>query len=309
VPDTAATYSRIRVDRAFQSFNSVGPPGPPVNPTVTVTGSFVQLQWEAPLLGSTPTNYLVEVGTASGLSNVGVFAVGPSRAFASLAPNGVFYVRIRAQNAFGTGPASSEVVVAVGVGFAGTLLPPRDLRASYNGQVLTLNWNVDANTAIPQSFIIELGTSPGQTNLGSYDLGSAALSLTATNVLPGIYYARMRARIGTVVSGASNEVSFTIASAAPCAAPPAAPSSLRANVVGNAVSLSWVPPLISGYISSYIVEVGTAPGLSDILNFNTGSPASFFTANAPFGVYRARVRAVNACGISGPSVEIIVSVP
>jgi hypothetical protein len=306
---TQATYSRIRLDTAFQSFNAVGPPGPPVNLTAIVTSNFVQLQWEAPLLGSTPTNYLVEAGSAPGLSNLGVFAVGPSRAFASLAPNGIYYVRVRAQNAFGTGPPSPEVVVVVGVGFTGALMPPRDFRASFNGTVLSLNWNIETNAARPDSYIIDLGTAPGQSNLGTYDLLSPNLSLSATNVLPGVYYARLRARIGSVVSGFSNEVNFVISSAPPCHAAPFAPAALRANLAGNVLSLSWVPPLLSGFISSYVIEVGSAPGQANVLNLNTGSPAIVFTTPAPSGLYWVRVRAVNGCGVSLPSGEILVTVP
>jgi hypothetical protein len=306
---TQATYSRIRLDTAFQSFNAIGPPGPPVNLTAIVTGNFVQLQWEAPLLGSTPTNYLVEAGSAPGLSNLGIFAVGPARAFASLAPNGIYYVRVRAQNAFGTGPPSPEVVVVVGVGFTGTLMPPRDFRSSFDGRVLSLNWNIETNAATPESYVIDLGTAPGQSNLGSYDLYSNQMSVSATNVLPGVYYARLRARIGQVLSAFSNEVNFVISSAPPCQAAPFAPSTLRANLVGNVLSLSWVPPLLSGFISSYVIEVGTSPGQANILNFNTGSPVVIYTTPAPSGLYWVRVRAVNACGVSLPSGEILVTVP
>jgi hypothetical protein len=306
---TQLTYSRIRLDTAFQSFNAVGPPGPPINLTAIVTGNFVQLSWEAPLLGSTPTNYLVEAGSAPGLSNLGIFAVGPARAFASLAPHGIYYVRVRAQNAFGTGPPSPEVVVVVGVGFTGTLMPPRDFRASFDGTVLSLNWNIATNAATPESYVIDLGTSPGQSNLGTHDLGSNRLSVTATNVLPGVYYARLRARIASVLSGFSNEVNFVITSAPPCHAAPFAPSALRANIIGNTLSLSWVPPLLSGVISSYVVEAGTSPGLANVLNFNTGSAVSVFSTPAPSGLYWVRVRAVNACGVSLPSGEILVTVP
>jgi hypothetical protein len=34
-----------------------------------------------------------------------------------------------------------------------------------------------------------------------------------------------------------------------------------------------------------------------------------FSTNAPPGTYYVRVRAANACGTSGPSSEIVVSVP
>jgi hypothetical protein len=88
-----------------------GPPGAPRNLDFTVLGGNVALRWNPPNTGGTPTGYRVEVGSASGLTNLASYNVGNVNGFVATAPTGVFFVRIVATNAWGAGPASNEVVI------------------------------------------------------------------------------------------------------------------------------------------------------------------------------------------------------
>ena len=59
---------------------------------------------------------------------------------------------------------------------------------------------------------------------------------------------------------------------------------------------------------SYIVEAGSATGLSNLATLNTGTATSLTTA-APPGIYYVRVRGVYGCGGAGnASNEVIVTV-
>jgi PKD repeat protein len=58
-----------------------------------------------------------------------------------------------------------------------------------------------------------------------------------------------------------------------------------------------------------VLEVGSAHDLRDVLVYDTQSPATSLQATAPNGTYYARILARTACGTSGPSNELTVTVP
>jgi predicted nicotinamide N-methyase len=91
---------------------------------------------------------------------------------------------------------------------------------------------------------------------------------------------------------------------------PSAPSGLSFMRAGSTVTLSWLAPTGGGGVpTSYILEAGSAPGLSDIATVSTGAAATAITATAvPNGTYYVRVRAANAAGASGPANEVTIVV-
>jgi hypothetical protein len=73
------------------------------------------------------------------------------------------------------------------------------------------------------------------------------------------------------------------------------------------VTLNWVGG--SGAASSYVIEAGSFQGASNLANFDTLSAgSSFFAPGVGSGTYFVRVRAKNACGVSGASNEVVVRV-
>ena len=125
---SGATFALLSTQQAFQPtytggvFVSASParrigtpnpgaPGAPRNLDFTVLGGNVALRWNPPNTGGVPTGYRVEVGSASGLTNLASYNVGNVTSFVATAPTGVFFVRIVATNGWGAGPASNEVVV------------------------------------------------------------------------------------------------------------------------------------------------------------------------------------------------------
>jgi hypothetical protein len=118
----------------------------------------------------------------------------------------------------------------------------------------------------------------------------------------GTYFVRVRARNPCGLGPPSNEVMVVIG----CSGPPSAPSNLTVTVTGRAVSLSW--PAASGQPSSYLLQVGSASGASNLFNADVGNLLSL-SAIVPPGTFFIRVRARSACGASGPSIERMVVVP
>jgi hypothetical protein len=68
-------------------------------------------------------------------------------------------------------------------------------------------------------------------------------------------------------------------------------------------SLSWQP---APGATSYRLDVGSGPGLTNLLSQDLGAVTQF-TATAPAGSYYTRLRAVNACGVSVASTEVPVT--
>jgi hypothetical protein len=90
---------------------------------------------------------------------------------------------------------------------------------------------------------------------------------------------------------------------AACTVPPAAPSNLAGAVVNGVGSVSWTP--VPG-ATSYLVQAGSGPGTSNLFNGSVGLTVSV-SAPVPAGfIGYVRVYAVNACGQSAASTEIVV---
>ena len=82
--------------------------------SVDVTDGRAALRWTLPAHSPAATGHVLEAGTAPGLSNLGTLSLGPAGTLSVPAvPPGMYFVRVRAQNATGVGAASNEVVVTV----------------------------------------------------------------------------------------------------------------------------------------------------------------------------------------------------
>lgn len=91
---------------------------------------------------------------------------------------------------------------------------------------------------------------------------------------------------------------------------PPAPLSLQATVAAGSATLSWSASPSTTATTRYVLEVGSAPGLNDIIaGLDVGLQTSFGASGVPPGRYYVRVRAGNYTGLSAPSNEVVVQVP
>jgi hypothetical protein len=91
---------------------------------------------------------------------------------------------------------------------------------------------------------------------------------------------------------------------------PRPPAALGSQVVASSVVLSWSPGGSPAAVTRYILEAGSAPGLSDIIGgLDLGLQTSFGATGVPPGRYYVRVRAGNYTGLGAPSNEVVVLVP
>jgi hypothetical protein len=178
--------------------------------------------------------------------------------------------------------------------------PPTQLTARVTGQTVSLSWS-PPSSASPQSYLLDAGTAAGASNVGQFPLPSTGLAAT---VGAGTYYVRVRALVNGTPGEASSEMILTVPSTPTAPQPPAA---LTGSVSGGVVSLSW--GAAAGNAESYVIEAGTAPGLTNLAVFDTGVLDTQFLAPVPSGTYYVRIRGKNANGLSGATNEVMIVVP
>jgi hypothetical protein len=74
--------------------------------------------------------------------------------------------------------------------------------------------------------------------------------------------------------------------------------------------VTWTLPAESPAVATYMIEAGSAPGLTDVATLAVpGSQISLQVLGPPPGRFFVRVRGVNVTGKGGPSAEVVVAVP
>lgn len=180
---------------------------------------------------------------------------------------------------------------------------PTHVIASVDRGVVTISWMAPTTGAPVTGYILQAGSVPGAADLSSLATGTVATTFVAT-APPGIYFLRVLAVAGTVVGPPSGDVTvFVTDGPGPCGPIPGAPTGLTATQAGSDLLLTWSAPA-TGPVETYVIEVGTGPGLTNVASLDTGTTAtSFMRSGIPPGVYFIRVRARNACGVGLPSNE------
>jgi Putative binding domain, N-terminal/Fibronectin type III domain/Viral BACON domain len=121
------------------------------------------------------------------------------------------------------------------------------------------------------------------------------------------------ARTGRVtVTAGSASAQLTVNQAVTSCALPGTPGFLgwtTAGLAAGSVTLTW--GAATGTVTSYVIEVGTTVGGTEVAVIDTGNTATSYTLTGlttGSNLYRVRVRARNSCGVSAPSNEANPSV-
>jgi len=188
----------------------VGLPYAPVLDAPAISGSVLSLSWSAPAGLVAPVSYVLFAGSAPGRADIASIELGsPATTFAASAPPGTYFLRIAGRSACGVGAVSSDITASMSSGGGGgggvVPAPPTGLTASVSGRVISLSWVPPATGAAPTGYVVDVGTISGSANLGSFDTGSTATSVSGA-VGAGRYYIRLRTRAGTLLSAPSSDV-------------------------------------------------------------------------------------------------------
>lgn len=296
-----ATVTNINF--ALGATSTSGVPGAPTNLQAVNAAGGVQFTWSPSTVGGAASSYVFEAGVTSG-TTIATLPVATNSLTIPGVPPGTFYVRVRGVNASGTGSASSELVLRVGAG--GVVIPnvPTALVAWMSAGRLTVTWTAPTG-AVPTGYLLEVGSAPGLSNLATVPVTNR--SFTFLPVPSGFYFIRIRALVGAVAGQPTADV---MVNSGNVSAPPSEPQNFFVSVSSGTATFTWSAPLFGPAPTSYVIEAGTATGLSNIAVFSTGSTATTLVVpGVPSGTYYLRLRAVNAAGSSPVSNERTLVVP
>ena len=214
-------------------------------------------------------------------------------------PSGSFEVRVRSM--YGDGITALSGVAPLDVGMcSGIVGVPMNLTATSTGQFATVAWDAAAEGCPATTYQLGVGSRDGRSDVAIVTLGGRAVGGA---VAPGNYYLRVRALHNNRAGDWSEDRLLTVG----VAPPPLPPTNLAATVQGNTVTISWSPPASGSPVTGYVLEAGSAAGLSDIAELRLAG-ATISAAGIPPGRYFLRVRAVGATGISVASEEFVIVV-
>ena len=277
-------------------------PPAPTGLQASTTPTSVTVSWSA---SPGATSYRLVVGSSPGAANLFDGTVGSSTTASGPVPPGLYYWRVYAVNLAGSSPPSAESQFTIG----SSVTPPgapASLQAQVHGSNVTLSWSAPAS-AVPPSpaagYTLQVGSAPGASNVFSSAVGNV---LSVSGAVPdGSYFWRVIATNAAGSSPPSAESQFTVG----CVSAPGPPASFTYTVLARTVTLHWAAPASGGPPAQYVLEVGSASGLSNLATIPTASTAVSLATPAPPGAFYVRIRAQNACGTGAASNEQLIVVP
>ena len=161
--------------------------------------------------------------------------------------------------------------------------------------------DLDTRAGVGALYDVEIGHRPGQAD-------AAVLTTTQPSVTyragARTSYLRVREVRGATVSAPSNEVSVAEAPSR-CTGAPLDPILLPVSTTNGETTISWLPG--GGALADrYRVDGASPRGRATMTSLGSGTS---LTARLEPGTYTLRVTAINACGASAASNEVVIDVP
>ncbi len=257
---------------------------------LAITGNTATLGWTPPATGDSPSGYLMEGGLAPGEVLARLRMPGVATTVTLAAPNGVFYVRVRATVGLTEGPPSNEIRVSINVPS-----PPTGLLGLADGSTATLVWRNTLAGGAPTAIVLDV--TGDRTESFSLPLTDR---FSFTGVPPGTYTVALRAINASGSSGPSNAVTLTFPGTC---SPPATPTDFTTWRSGSTIFVSWSPPANGAAPEGYVVNVAGP--------INGSFPTTSLTVSGPAaqGTYTLSVTATNSCGTSAATPAQTIGVP
>ena len=277
-------------------YTSATAPGQVTGLSATGGNTQASLSWSAPSDGgSAITDYTIQYSTDN--SSWSTFADGTSTSTSAtvtgLTKNTVYYFRVAAVNAIGTGSYSTSASTTV----LGVPDAPTSLSAASNANnQASLSWSAPANNggSAITDYVIQYSTD-GTTFSTFADGTSTSTSVTVTGLSSNtLYYFRVAAVNAIGTSSYSSSASTTV-----LPNPPGQVTNLAtASPTTSQMTLSWTAPnnggsAITDYTVQYSTDGNTFSTFADGTSTSTSVTVTGLSSNT---LYYFRVAAVNAIG-------------
>jgi hypothetical protein len=163
---------------------------------------------------------------------------------------------------------------------------------------LNLAWD-PPDTGSPAGYILGYGTQSG-VYTSIVNVGPST-SFTVNGLSEGRTYFFV---VVAYTAGGAISLPTPELRGAMCSSAPTAPTGMSANVSGTLVNVAWAPS--SGGVVGYVLQAGATPGSAGLATVWVDGTS--LSAHAPPGTYYLRTAAMNDCGASGFSGEIVATV-
>ena len=237
-----------------------GPPGAPTNFDFTVLGGAVQLRWNAPATGGAPTGYIIEAGSNPGLADLATLQVGNVTSTAVNAPNGTYFVRVRAFNLSGpSGPSNEQVITASPSACVGAF-------------AATLTWNTGSVSGSPYQVDMDLHVrEPGNVHVWYASPLGTTLQLDDDNTI-----AFGPENICSFVPAANGTYEVYVVAYSGNQWPTTARVTVRSNVGTPSEQYTVITRTFTGANSSIAQNVATVTYPGGVITETTGTRSPFF---------------------------------
>lgn len=184
--------------------------------------------------------------------------------------------------------------------------PPQRVSATTIGSTVTLTWIPPSIGDAPRAYVVEAAHAPGGPPIVSGTVPDTRI--VVPNVPNGVYFVRVRSATSAGVSDPSDDVIVVVPGGTPdgCGAPPEPAREVVGHVSRNIATVQWAPASRGCPTTSYVVEVGSSPGASNLALVHTADTK--VSAAAPDGTYYVRIIALNPFGASPPQ-DVVLQVP
>jgi len=112
----------------------------------------------------------------------------------------VYFVRVLAQNSFGTSAPSNEVAITVGVSCDTPLAPA--MTATATGRIARVSWTATPGASVA-GYTVLVGSRPGESDMYRMPVGLA--TEIAGTLQPGTYHVRVAAHAACGAATTSSE--------------------------------------------------------------------------------------------------------